>query len=351
MRLKLFVQLIGSLLVVTSIAGCGPTGDTEKVAPEGGTKISGAGATFPNPLYQKWIEEYENKNSKVVVQYDSVGSGEGVKRFMAGSVDFGASDAAMSDEEMAQVDAGVQLIPVVAGSIVLAYNEPDLGGQLKLPRDVYVDIFLGKITNWNDERIQKANPNLKLPKDRIDVIVRLDSSGTTYAFTNHLSSISEAWRDRGPGTGKLIDWPGEARTAKGNDGVAGEIKRTRGAIGYVEYGIAKRAGLSVAALENRAGEYIKPTGTSGTATLASEPLPENLRAFFPDPEGKLSYPVVTYSWLLLYKEYKDDKKAQAVKDFVGWCLDEGQTFNESLGYIRLSPDVVDKARAALSDIK
>jgi len=277
MRRKQFVQLIGSLLVLTSLAGCGPTGETEKVAPEGGVKISGAGATFPNPLYQKWIEEYENENPKVVVQYDSVGSGEGVKRFMAGSVDFGASDAAMSDEEIAQVDAGVQLIPVVAGSLVLAYNLSDLGAPLNLPRDVYVDIFLGKITSWNDERIKKANPELKLPKDRIDVVVRLDSSGTTFAFTNHLSAISDEWRDRGPGVGKLLDWPGEARTAKGNEGVAGEIKRTKGAIGYVEYGIAKRAGLSMAALENKAGEFIKPTGTSGMATLASEALPENLK--------------------------------------------------------------------------
>lgn len=350
MRPKQFVELFGMALLVASLTACGPSGPAEKEAPKGGIKISGAGATFPNPLYQKWIEEYEKENSKVVVQYDSVGSGKGVSRFIAGDVDFGGSDAAMSDEEMDKVDAGAKLIPVVAGSIVLAYNEPDLGGRLKLPRDVYVDIFLGEITNWDDGRIKKANPDLNLPKDRIDVIVRADSSGTTYAFTNHLSAISDEWRDRGPGTGKLIDWPGEAREAEGNEGVAGQIKLTRGALGYVEYGIAKRTGLSMAELENKEGQFIKPTGTSGMATLSSEPLPENLRAFFPDPEGKSSYPIVTYSWLLLYEDYDDDRKAKAVKDFVSWCLDEGQAFNESLGYIRLSPSVIEKAREALDEI-
>src|SRR5215813_6097386 len=320
-------------------------------AAAGTLQLQGAGATFPAPLYKKWLEEYQKQHPDVQLSYKAVGSGEGTKQFMAGVVDFGASDAAMSDEEMAVVKRGVQLLPTVAGSIVLAYNLDGLGGDLKLSRDVYVDIFLGKITTWDDPRLKALNPHLRLPRDNIALVVRQDSSGTTYAFSNHLSAISAKWRDQGPGVGRVLAWPGNPMIASGNEGVAGRIKNSKGAIGYVEYGIAQRARLPMAWLENKAGQYIQPLGDSGMATLSNVEMPENLRIFFPDPDGKNSYPIVTFSWLLLYKQYNNQHKAAALKQYIKWCLTEGQTFNEALGYIRLAPQVIARTMAAVDSIR
>ena len=203
-----------------------------------------------------------------MISYEAVGSGEGIKRFMDQEVDFGASDAAMSDEQMTQVARGVKLIPATAGTIALACNLKGLTGPLKLPRDVYVDIFLGTIKDWNDPRLLQANPGLNLPANPIILVTRLESSGTTYALTNHLSAISPAWRDRGPGVGKLIEWPTHPMTARANEGVAGRIKITEGSMGYAEYGYAQRAGLPMAWLESKAGNFIAPN-----LTVARPPWP------------------------------------------------------------------------------
>jgi phosphate transport system substrate-binding protein len=339
------------LAVCCSGLACGDNTAKQRAAAAGTLQLRGAGATFPAPLYKKWLEEYQRRHPEVQLSYDAIGSGEGVKQFMAGAVDFGASDAAMRDEQMAAVARGVQLLPAVAGSIVLAYNLDGLRGDLKLTRDVYIDIFLGKIKTWDDPRIIAINPGLRLPNTNIALVVRQDSSGTTYAFTNHLSAISETWRDQGPGVGVAIAWPSHPMVAPGNEGVAGRIKVSQGAMGYVEYGIAQRAGLSMAWLENRAGQFVQPHGGSGLATLLNVTMPENLRAFFPDPEGQDSYPIVTYSWLLLYKEYDDQLKAAALKQYVKWCLTEGQAFNETLGYVRLTPQVITRTMAALDSIR
>lgn len=325
-------------------------GKSTSATPANTLQLQGAGATFPAPLYKRWREEYQKRHPHVSLMYEAVGSGEGTKRFLAGAVDFGASDAAMKDEDMAAVQRGAQLVPVTAGSVTLAYNVDGLGGDLKLKRDVYVDIFLGKITRWDDPRIKAINPELRLPSEEIVRVVRLDSSGTTFAFTNHLSSISEEWRDRGPGAGSAVNWPGNVMQANGNDGVAGRIKISKNAIGYVEYGFAERTGLTMAWLENKEGQFIRPHGGSGLATLLSYEMPENLRIFFPDPAGKDSYPIVTYSWLLLYKKYDDPQKAAALKAYVNWCLTVGQEYSESLGYLRLPPPVVDRALNALGGI-
>ena len=329
-------------------SGCGRPAAPAAVDPD---QIVGAGATFPAPLYQVWLEKYQAQNPDVSLSYEAVGSGEGVQRFLGETVDFGASDAAMSDENMASVERGAQLIPATAGSIVIAYNLPGWEGKLRLSREVYTAIFLGEITDWNDERIQRLHPDDPLPNLTITIAARRDSSGTTFAFTNHLSAISETWRDRGPGAGKLIDWPGQAMLAYGNEGVAAQIKRSVGAIGYVEYGMASRTELKMARLENKAGNYIAPSGDSGTATLANAELPENLRVFFPDPDGEDSYPIVTYSWLLLYKDYPDAKKAERLKRFVKWCLTDGQEFSQELGYIRLAPKAVSRSTAALENVQ
>ncbi len=307
--------------------------------------LQGAGATLPAPLYDKWIAVYQHDHPTVNISYDAVGSGEGVKRFIAGAVDFGASDSAMQDSEIAQVQRGVRLVPATAGMVVLAYNLPELKGELKLKREVYLDIFAGKIRDWDDPRIKASNPNLALPHKTIAVVVRQDSSGTTYAFTNHLSAISAEWRDRGPGVGKVIGWPGGAMIARGNEGVATRIKISDGAIGYLEYGFAKRLNLPMAWLENKAGRFVQPDAQSGQQALlnGSAAAPDSLRMFMPDPEGETAYPIVTYSWLLLYDQYPDTAKLAALKDFVSWALGEGQRYSAELGYIPLPQPVAAQA--------
>jgi len=316
-------------------------------------QISGAGATFPAPLYQKWIEEYLKIHPDKAIFYASVGSGEGIRKFLKQEVDFAGSDAALTDEEMGKVERGVKLIPATAGIIVLAYNLKGLNGPLKLPRDVYVDIFTGKMTAWNDARLQRANPNLKLPPTNIVLVTRLDSSGTTFAFTNHLSAVSKAWRDRGPGTGKLIKWPANTMSARGNEGVAGRIKVSEGSIGYVEYGFAQRAGLASAWLENKTGRFIEPSPSNGQAALTHSEgdMPASLRMFLPDPPGEDSYPIVTYTWMLLYGKYPEQSKGTLVKDFVKWGLSEGQHHSEALGFCNLPASIVGLAFRAVDEIR
>ena len=342
------VKMIAVVLLFTVgvIAGC----SSNRVEhPADSVTLKGAGSTFVGSLFRKWFEQYHQQHPNVVVDYDIVGSGEGTKRFLAGAVDFGASDAALTDEEIASVKRGAVLVPVTAGSIVLAYSPEGLPPHLKLSRSVYADIFLGKITRWNDDRIAAVNPGVALPDREIQVVVRNDSSGTTFAFTNHLSAISEDWR-KGPGASKSPSWPAHVSRANGNEGVAGSISRGLGMIGYVHYGTAQRAGLGMAWVENKAGNYIKPSGTSGLETLLQTKLPTNLRVFIPDPDGKDSYPIVTYSWLLLYGKYDNAKKLDALKELVRWCLDEGQQESESLGYLRLAPHAVSAATHALDSI-
>ena len=310
--------------------------------------IVGAGATFPQPLYQRWIDEFTKINSDKKFTYDSVGSGEGIKRFIAHKVDFGASDAAMRDDEIAKIDGGVNLLPMTAGMIVISYNIPGLSGELKLPRDVYVDIFMNRIKFWDDPRIKAANPQLELPHRNIQVVVRRDGSGTTFAFTNHLGTVSNEWKT-GPGVGKLIDWPGNAMTASGNAGVAQKIKITANSIGYIEYGFAKRLGLPMAALENKSGEFVLPSAQSGQMALARNMprIEDSLRIFLPDPIGPSVYPIVTYTWLLTYKYYDNKETAQAIRDWVSWALDDGQVIAENMGYIPLPTAMRHRAKSAV----
>src|SRR5262249_47406420 len=230
MTARQFVMLLAAVVACSVGAACSRDSNGSNV-PAGAVQLRGAGATFPAPLYKKWREEYQKRQPQVQLSYDAVGSGEGIKRFTAGVVDFGASDAAMSDEQIAGIERGVQLVPATAGLIVLAYNLDGLGGDLKLKRDVYVDMFLGKLKRWDDPRIKATNPSLHLPSADIVLVTRQESSGTTYAFTNHLSAISEEWRDRGPGTGALIKWPGTVMQTPGSEGVAGRIRISKGAIG------------------------------------------------------------------------------------------------------------------------
>src|SRR5262245_3108748 len=353
---RLSARRLGSVaavaVAVALVAGAAVARGQDAARPNGRIVVRGAGATFPAPLYEAWIKRFTAQHPEVTLVYDAVGSGEGQRRFLAQAVDFGASDAALSDEQIASARSGASLVPVTAGMVVLAYNLPGLGAPLKLPRDVYVDMFAGRIRSWNDPRLVAANPGLAFPARSIALVARQDASGTTFALTNHLSAVSAAWRDRGPGVGNLVDWRGQAMVARGNEGVAGRIKVSEYSIGYVEYHFAKRLGLAMAQLQNKSGRYVEPGEGSGQAALATNvrQMPENLRLFLPDPDGPDSYPIVTFSWLLLHGRYADADKAAAVKKFVAWGLSQGQAFGRDLGYIPLPPEVATLALTALDRI-
>ena len=311
-------------------------------------QLSGAGATFPAPIYQRWSVEYNKQVPAIQVNYQSVGSGAGVKNFLQGVVDFGASDAAMSDAEMAKSPRGAVLIPATAGSVVLAYNLPGVK-NLRLSREAMAGIYLGKITKWNDPAIVASNPDTPLPATPINVAYRSDGSGTTFVFTQHLAAISPEF-DEQVGFDKSVTFPAGIG-GKGNEGVTALIKQTPGTIGYIEFGYAQQNGLSCAALENKSGQFVAPTPESGAAALASVEMPENLRVWPVDPAAPEAYPISSFTWLLLYKKYDDAAKLKALKDFITYGLTEGQSFAQELGYIPLPESVVAKANAALGTIE
>ena len=311
-------------------------------------QLSGAGASFPAPLYQRWGSEYSKLHPTVQVNYQSVGSGAGIKNLTQGVVDFGASDAAMSDAEIAKVAKGVVMIPATAGEIVFAYNLPGVD-KLNLSRDVMAGIYLGTVAKWDDALIVKDNPGVKLPSLPIQVAYRSDGSGTTFVFTQHLAAISKDFKDK-IGSDKSVTFP-VGVGGKGNDGVTALVKQSPGTVGYVEYGFAKNNGLSMASLQNQSGKFVAPDTASGAAALASVQLPENLRIWPVDPTGANDYPIASFTWLLLYKKYDDAAKLKALKDFIAWGLTDGQKFSEELGYIPLPASVVAKAQAALATVQ
>jgi len=341
-KLRLFVSLLGVIISLNSI---NPALAQDKI------RLTGSGASFPFPLYSVWFKNFSKNHKEANIDYQAKGSGAGILDLINGTVDFAASDAAMSPEEIAKVKNGVVLLPMTAGEIVLAYNLPDVK-ELKLPRDVYPDIFLGKITQWNDERIQSANPDVKMPDLPITVVRRADSSGTTFGFTNHLSAISEAWKN-GPGAGKTVTWPSSDKiiASPKNDGVTATIKQTPGAIGYIEYGYALGAKVPMAYLQNKAGQFVYPGAESGAATLASATLPENLIVWMFDPEGEKSYPIATFTWMLFYGQNADPKKAEILREMVEYGLTEGQKLSDKMGYIPLPENVITAVRAAAQKIQ
>jgi phosphate transport system substrate-binding protein len=315
-------------------------------------RLTGSGASFPFPIYSAWFKSFSSKNKSVTVDYQGKGSGAGIQDFLNRTVDFAASDAAMTDEEMAKVPGGVQLLPMTAGEVVIGYNLAGNPKGLKLPRDVYTGIFLGKITKWSDPKLKAANPGVNLPDQDITVVRRADSSGTTFVFTSHLSAISEEWK-KAHGAGTTVNWPKSDKfvASPKNDGVTATIKQTPGSIGYVEYAFAKFAKVEMALLQNKAGQFVAPGGEGGPAALASVQLPANLRAWISDPEGPKSYPIATYTWMLFYKENKDPKKAAALRQLVEFCLTEGQKMSHQMGYIPLPENVVGVVRKSASSIQ
>jgi phosphate transport system substrate-binding protein len=340
-RLLIKVLLPVSLSVLAACGGAaGSSAGTD-------VKLQGAGASFPAPLYNKWFKAYSTAHRNVLVDYQSVGSGSGVKSVVDRTVDFGASDAAMKPEDMAKVEGGVQLFPMTAGSIVLAYKLEGVD-NLQLSREAYSGMFLGKVTRWNDPAIAKANPGVKLPDLPINIVVRADSSGTSFVFSKHLSAINGEF-DKGVGANTMPNWPVGTKS-KGNEGVTASIMTTPGAIGYIEYGYAKSQKIPFAVLENKAGKFVAATTAAGQAALASAALPDDMIAWASDPEPADAYPIVTYTWLICYKKYADKSKLQAVQELLAYGLTEGQKDAESLGYIPLPASVVAKATAAVQNL-
>ncbi len=314
-------------------------------------RLIGSGASFPFPIYSSWFKDFSKKTPGVTVDYQAKGSGAGIQDLINKTVDFAASDSAMTPAEIAKVADGVVLLPMTAGEIVLAYNLPGQPKNLKLPREVYPDIFLGKITRWNDPRIVAANPELKLPDLPITVVRRSDSSGTTFVFTKHLSAISPAFKDQ-VGTGTNVQWPRSDKiiAAPKNDGVTATVKQTPGAIGYIEYGYAKLTKADVALLQNKAGKYVEAGGAGGAAALADVKLPPDLIAWVEDPQRPDAYPIVTFTWMLFYGK-QDPAKAEVLRKLVAYGMTDGQKIADSMGYVPFPPNVAEAVRAASAKIQ
>jgi phosphate transport system substrate-binding protein len=306
-------------------------------------KLNGAGATFPYVIYSKWFDVYHQKTG-IEFNYQSIGSGGGVKQVIEGTVDFGASDAAMSEDEMKAVKdkQGTDILhtPTVMGAVVVTYNLKAAGAGLKLTPEVLSDIFLGKITKWNDSKISKINSGKKLPNEPIIVTHRSDGSGTTNIFTDYLSKVSKEWKDK-VGTGKSVNWP-VGLGGKGNEGVAGLVKQTEGAIGYVELAYAVQNKLEYASLKNKAGNFIVPSfeSVSAAAEGASKNMPADLRVSLTNADGKNSYPISGFTWLLVYKNMKNQQKMDALKTFLKWALTDGESYAKDLYYAPLPKEVV-----------
>lgn len=342
------IRLMKSAALAVAVSLCATSAS---IAAEN-IRLTGSGASFPAPIYLTWFKDFSKKSEGVTVDYQSKGSGAGVQDFLNRTVDFAASDSAMSEADMAKVSEGVQLLPMTAGEIVLAYNLPGNPKGLKLPREVYSNIFLGMITRWNDPQIAAANPELKLPDTPITVVVRADSSGTTAVFTKHLSAINADFKQK-LGEGNTVNWPATDKFIKSpkNDGVTATVRQTPGAIGYIEYGFAKLAKVDFAQLQNKAGQYVVPNAESGAEALAAVNMPENLVAWLPDPDGAKSYPITSYTWMIFRKDNGNPAKAKAMRDMIEYSLTEGQKIADSMGYIPLPPSVVDQVRKASANIK
>ena len=311
--------------------------------------LNGAGATFPYPIYSKWIYEY-NKATGIQINYQSIGSGGGISQFTAETVDFGASDAPMTNGEIAKAGGDVLHIPTVMGAVAISYNLPGIS-ELNLDADALADIFLGKIKKWNDETISTLNPGINLPDKSILVAHRSDGSGTTSIFSNYLAKVSSDWASQ-VGAGKALSWP-EGVGGKGNEGVTGVIKVHEGAIGYIELSYAMSNNLPVVALKNRAGKFVKPTiaSTSAAAAGALKKMPGDFRADITNAAGADSYPISGMTWILAHKQQKDPEKGKALVDFLNWALTTGQQYAEPLLYAPLPESLRAKILVTVKSIR
>jgi len=313
------------------------------------TKLNAAGATFPYPIYSKWFNQYHQEHPDIEINYQSIGSGGGIRQVTAGTVDFGASDGPMSDEQLASAKVKIIHLPTVLGAVVPAYNIPGFKGELKFTPEVIAGIYLGKITSWNDPAIAKINPGVSLPNQGIIVVHRSDGSGTTYIFTDYLSKVSNEWRDS-VGKGTSVKWP-TGLGAKGNEGVAGMVRQMEGAFGYVELIYALQNNISFGPVKNAGGSFVKASLESTTAAAASvKTMPADFRVSITNPSGKEAYPIASFTWLLVPEDWKDKNKEKIIVDFLNWMLDQGQNMTADLNYAPLPDAVKQKEREAIKTI-
>ena len=316
----------------------------------GQTTVNGAGATFPNPMYQKWFSEYHKAHPDIQFNYQSIGSGGGIRQVLAQTVDFGASDGPMTDEQLAQAKTKILHIPTVLGAVVPAYNVPGVATELKFTPDALAGIFLGKVTTWNDPAIAKANPGVNLPSQPIIVIHRSDGSGTTYIFTDYLSKVSSDWQN-GPGKGTSVKWP-VGLGGKGNEGVAGLIRQMQGGIGYIELIYAVQNKIDYGSVKNASGTFVKASLDSVTAAAASaKSMPADFRVSITNAPGKDAYPISSFTWLLIPEKSKEAAKGKILADFLTWMVDDGQKMTAELTYAPLPENVAVKVRGAIKQVQ
>ena len=320
----------------------------------GQTTLNGAGATFPNPMYSKWFSEYHKIHSDIQINYQPIGSGGGIRQVTEGTVDFGASDMPMTDEQLKAAEAKLKTkvlnVPTVLGAVVPAYNVPGVTGEVKFTPDILAGIFLGRITNWNDPAISKVNPDLKFPNQEIVVVHRSDGSGTTFIWTDYLSKVSPDWKSQ-VGADTSVKWP-KGLGGKGNDGVAGSIRQLPGAIGYVELIYAVQTKIPYGSVRNAAGVFLKASLEGVTAAAASAPkMPADFRVSITNAPGKDAYPISSFTWLLVPAQSKDAGKGKILADFLNWMVSDGQKMTNALTYAPLPDNVVAKVKDAIKQVK
>ena len=331
-------------LLVVSVA-CNGGGSNN-----GSVSLQGAGATFPNPLYQKWLSEYGKLHPNVRIDYQSIGSGGGIKQLKEQTVDFGASDAPMKDEDLKAAPGEILHIPTVLGAVIITYNLEGMKTPLRFSPELVADIFLGKINKWNDPKIAADNPGVTLPAFDITVVTRSDGSGTSAVFTDYLSKVSPEWKEK-VGSGTSPKWP-VGISGKGNEGVTGSVKSTPNTIGYVELAYAVQNKLPVALIKNSSGNFIEPSIDAVTAAASGSvaTTPEDLRVSITNAAGPQAYPISSYTYILVYKNQKDAAKGKALVDFLWWGIHDGEGFAKELQYAPLPADIVKKAEAKINAV-
>ncbi len=341
-------RIIGSAVAILALGAIAWSAQTPLL-------INGAGATFPYPIYSKWFDEYHKNNGNIQFNYQSVGSGAGIKQVTEGTVDFGATDGPMNDEQlknfMDKRGSSILHFPTVLGAVVPTYNVPGVGGALNFTPEALAGIFLGKITKWNDPAIADANKAVKLPADDIIVVHRSDGSGTSYVWTDFLSKVSDEWKSK-VSKGTSVNWP-VGLGGKGNEGVTGLIKQTPNSIGYVELIYATQNSIAYGSVKNSTGAFIKADLASVSAAAAgyAKDMPEDFRVSITNAPGKTAYPISSFTWLLIPQKFTDGAKRDSVKAFLKWMLSDGQGYAEALSYAKLPKEVIEKEKKAIGNIQ
>ncbi|HKG98328.1 MAG TPA: phosphate ABC transporter substrate-binding protein PstS [Pyrinomonadaceae bacterium] len=340
------IAWLSVLVVLVAFIGCNRGGN----GGSGSVSLQGAGATFPNPLYQKWLSEYGKLHPNIRIDYQSIGSGGGIKQIKEQTVDFGASDAPMKDEDLKSAPGEVLHIPTVLGAVVITYNLQGVSQALRFSPETLADIFLGKIKKWNDAKISADNPGVTLPTTDVTVVHRSDGSGTSAVFTDYLSKVSAEWKEK-VGSGTSPNWP-TGVGGKGNEGVTGQVKNTPNTIGYVELAYAVQNKLPVAQVKNASGNFVTPSIDTVTAAASASAAntPDDLRVSITNAAGPDAYPISSYTYILIYKNQKDGAKGKALVDFLWWGIHDGESHAKELQYAPLPADIVKRAEAKISSV-